>query len=334
MVVSSCGADDETSSATSVAFAVRPFEEVQASDFVFEADPTDPGRGLFRVTTSEPMICAIVWGEDDSFGRFNNSLSMNGTGIEQHDVVLPNIEAGVEYRYVVQGTTADGTLYRSDVGSFRIEPTAAAGTIVDRGANLALEATVVDVSSEFSVDFAASFAIDGDTSTEWSTRGDGDNAFITIDLGADRDLGGVEFVTRSMADGTARTDTYTVTVDDGDLLGPFPAGTVAQPSPADIGVTGRRIRFDVDASTGGNVGAVEIRLFGPTPRHTLQQPTGVTVSRRRHRGSRPAGVDGAGLAAPWNLLTAALTMAIVPVVLVYIRMQKQFAAGLTLGAVK
>ena len=37
---------------------------------------------------------------------------------------------------------------------------------------------------------------------------------------------------------------------------------------------------------------------------------------------------------PWNLLTAALTMAIVPVVVVYVRMQKQFVAGLTLGAVK
>jgi ABC-type glycerol-3-phosphate transport system permease component len=37
---------------------------------------------------------------------------------------------------------------------------------------------------------------------------------------------------------------------------------------------------------------------------------------------------------PWNLLTAALTMAIVPVIVVYVRMQKQFAAGLTLGAVK
>jgi len=112
---------------------------------VFEGDPTDPRRGILRVTTTEPMICAIVWGEDDSFGRFNNSLSMNGTGIEQHDVVLPDVEAGVEYRYVVQGTTADGTLYRSDVGSFRIDAAAPAATVVDRGENLALDASVVEV---------------------------------------------------------------------------------------------------------------------------------------------------------------------------------------------
>ncbi|MBK8021555.1 MAG: carbohydrate ABC transporter permease [Chloroflexi bacterium] len=36
----------------------------------------------------------------------------------------------------------------------------------------------------------------------------------------------------------------------------------------------------------------------------------------------------------WTSLTAALTMAIIPVVLVYINMQKQFVAGLTQGALK
>jgi len=36
----------------------------------------------------------------------------------------------------------------------------------------------------------------------------------------------------------------------------------------------------------------------------------------------------------WPLLTAGLTMAIVPVILVYVWMQRQFVAGLTLGAVK
>jgi ABC-type glycerol-3-phosphate transport system permease component len=36
----------------------------------------------------------------------------------------------------------------------------------------------------------------------------------------------------------------------------------------------------------------------------------------------------------WTLLTAALTMAIIPVVLVYINMQKQFVAGMTQGAIK
>ena len=36
----------------------------------------------------------------------------------------------------------------------------------------------------------------------------------------------------------------------------------------------------------------------------------------------------------WPVLTAGLTLSIIPVVLVYVRMQKRFVAGMTLGAVK
>jgi ABC-type glycerol-3-phosphate transport system permease component len=36
----------------------------------------------------------------------------------------------------------------------------------------------------------------------------------------------------------------------------------------------------------------------------------------------------------WPVLTAALTMSIIPIIVVYVRMQRQFVAGLTLGAVK
>lgn len=271
-VASACGDDgsDDTpgaaSASESAAVDVRPFEEVQEGEMTFEADPSDPTRGIFRVTTTEPMICAIVWGPDDDFGRFNNTLDMNGTGTLQHDVFLPGIEPGTEYRYVVQGTTADGTLYRSEPSSFVIEATESEpdDATAARGENVALDADVVEVSSEFSDAFAAANVVDGDTSTEWATSGDGDQAFITLDLGSDHQLTGVEFVTRSMADGSSITDSYTVTVDDGDTLGPFPAGTVADPQFAEIDASGQVLRFAVASSTGGNVGAVEIRAFGPT----------------------------------------------------------------------
>lgn len=73
-----------------------------------------------------------------------------------------------------------------------------------------------------------------------------------------------------MVDGTARTESFTVTVNDGDALGPFPAGTLAQPRYAELdgdgaGVAGRLVRIDIDNSTGGNVGAVEVRIFPVTP---------------------------------------------------------------------
>lgn len=254
LVATACASDP------SAEVEVRPFSEVQASEFSFEADPTNPARGMFHVTTTEPMICAIVWGEDDDFGNFNNSLNMAGTGIVEHDVFLPGAEPGVEYSFVVQGTTADGTLYRSDVSTFTIPQ--GESTAPSTEPNLAEGAEVVEVSSEFNDAFAAANAVDGDLTTEWSTAGDGDDASITIDVGDVVDVDGVAFLTRSMTDGSATTESYSVTVDDGETLGPFPAGNPAEPQTTEISVSGQVFRFEVTGSTGGNTGAVEIRLLG------------------------------------------------------------------------
>lgn len=257
----------DASAATGPKVTVRPFEEVQANEMKFERDPADPSRGIFRVRTTEPMICAIVWGPDESFGRFNNSLAMNGTGLVDHNVLLPDVAPGVTYSYVVQGTTADGTLYRSKVGTFRLR----AGTPIEtpetvKGLpNAALGATVVDASSEFSTVFAAANAIDGDPRTEWATKGDGDRGSITLDLGQPTRIEAIEFVTRSMGDGSATTSRYTVSVDGGAPMGPYRAGTLARTRPTTVTATGQLVRFDVARSTGGNVGAVEIRVYAAAP---------------------------------------------------------------------
>jgi hypothetical protein len=257
-VLASCGGESQDEG------SVRAFTDVQVGEFAFDADPTDPDRGIFRVTTAVPMICAIVWGDTEEFGNFNNSLAMNGTGITQHDVHLPGTVPGRTYYFQVQGSTADGTLYRSETGTFTIEaiPPSDDAAAADSGLNLAPGGTVLDVSSEFNGNFAAVNAIDDAGTTEWSSNGDGDNAFITIDLGASHPITGVEFITRSMLDGSAITETFMVTVDDGERFGPFPAGTAIDPNRADLQTTGRVLRIDVDTSSGGNVGAVEIRILG------------------------------------------------------------------------
>ncbi len=264
LVVSACAGGNDASSTSDT--QVRPFSEVQADEFVFEADPTNSERGIFRVETTEPMICAIVWGETEALGNLNNSLAMNGTGIVDHDVYLPGALAGRTYYFQVQGSTADGTIYRSETATFTIpegEMASPPTDSIDRGANLAIGATVVDVSSEFNSSFAAANAVDDSGTTEWSSAGDGDDAFITIDLGDIVEIAGVEFITRSMLDGTAITETFSVTVDDRNTYGPFSAGTAVDPNFAAIEGMGRVIRFDVDTSTGGNVGAVEVRVLGP-----------------------------------------------------------------------
>lgn len=274
LTAAACGSGDDTTSDAEAAPGtiegqLLDFALVQDNDFVFEADPTDPNRGIFRVRTTEPMICTIVWGETDEFGNFNNSLAMNGTGIIDHDVILPGARQGVEYRFRVQGSTADGEQYRSEIGTFTI-PVTDTGDAVDggeemgvHGANLALDAVVIEASSTFGPGWEPENALDDDTTTEWATSGDGDDGFLTIDLGSEQDVVGVEFWTRSMLDGTATTDVYTITVDGEETFGPFPAGNPANPDFSAVEFSGQQIRFDIESSSGGNVGAIEVRVFAP-----------------------------------------------------------------------
>ena len=262
LAVVACGGDDSTAQVD-----VRPFEDIQASEVTFENDITFPGRAIMRVTTTEPAICAIVWGETEDLGRFNNSLDMNGTGIIQHDVVLPDAAPGTTFFYRLQGSTADGTLYQSDLMTFELPDVQSAESDAvadfDRNANLALGASVTAVSSQFSDSWAGSNAVDGDLATEWATSGDGDGAFIEVDLGSPQVVTGFEFLTRSMTDGSSITTTFTVSVDGGEPLGPFEAGNPAAPVLNDAEATGQVFRFSVDGSTGGNTGAIEIGIYGP-----------------------------------------------------------------------
>lgn len=126
--------------------------------------------------------------------------------------------------------------------------------------NLALGATVVETSSDFSDNFVGANAIDGSITTEWSTRGDGDDAYIVIDLGSPQDITGIGFRTREMTDGSAITDTYTVTVDGGETLGPFDAGVGFAEST--FAASGQVVRIDMGSTTGGNTGAIEIEIYG------------------------------------------------------------------------
>jgi hypothetical protein len=64
-----------------------------------------------------------------------------------------------------------------------------------------------------------------------------------------------------MSDGSAITRTFAVVVDGRKRFGPFPAGTRADPRVAKVSFTGRRLRFEVVRSTGGNTGAAEIEVF-------------------------------------------------------------------------
>ncbi len=248
LLIAACA---DTESETEIA----PFEEIVVSGPNVDADPSGTAAVL-TVETSIDAICAVSYGEGDPVGAIATDREMDPEGHSEHRVVLSGLDPDTEYEYRLQGVGSDGRLYRSDVFTFRTPAAAESGF----GSNLALEATVAEVSSEFSDTFSAANAIDGDLGTEWSSRGDGDNAYITIDLGSETEVGAVVFRTREMSDGSAITRLFAVTVDDGETFGPFPVGI--EPIPVDF--TGTVLRFDVAESTGGNTGAVEIEVYGST----------------------------------------------------------------------
>ena len=184
---------------------VVDFTEIAASEPTFTFDPSAT-TGRLDLETTIPTVCAIAYGETETLGVLSTDQDMQGDGHTDHGPVLTGLKPETTYFYRLQGVGPDGTLYQSELLTF----TTPAAQEVDAGTNLALAATVVDVSSEFSDAFAAANAIDGNPATEWSSRGDGDDAYITVDLGAERTVTGLRFVTREMSDGSSITTTYTV----------------------------------------------------------------------------------------------------------------------------
>ncbi len=236
--------------------AVEPIAAILASDISIEVDPSGTAA-TFTVDTTIPVACSVVYGTDGSFGSLAVDNDMQGGAHQDHGPLLSGLTPDTEYQYRLQGSDEAGTLYRSGVMTFRT-PVAVESAL---GSNIATAATVTAASSSFSDQFTPERAIDGDLATEWSTAGDGDDAWIEIDLGEPREITGVAFRTRQMSDGTAVTDTFTITVDDDTSFGPYPAGTDA--TAFDEAVTTRTVRIDAEQTTGGNTGASEIEIYSP-----------------------------------------------------------------------
>jgi hypothetical protein len=235
--------------------AVRPIDEILATDIEVTLDPSGTAATL-SVETTVPVACAVVYGPDEDFGAVAVDQDMSAGAHREHGPLLTGLEPDTEYSYVLQGSDTAGRLYRSQVMTFRT-PVAQAALA---GTNVAPDSTILGVSSEFSDGFAAELAIDGDLGTAWASAGDGDDAWIEIDLGAPTEIVAVRLRSRSMTDGTSIIEQYTLSVDGADPLGPFDAGADLAP-PAEVAATGQRLRFDAATTTGGNTGAVELEVY-------------------------------------------------------------------------
>ena len=130
-------------------------------------------------------------------------------------------------------------------------------------ASAAAGARVVEVSSSFGNgdNWSGERAIDGDETTAWSSQGDGDGAFLTIELAAETELEAVGFWTRTMVT-SAQASAFQVVTDDGTVLGPFTIPAADQLYVFAVSARTQRLRFEVTTSSGGNTGAVEVAAYG------------------------------------------------------------------------
>lgn len=212
------------------------------------------------VVTSIDLACVVVFGRDASFGGLALDQDMGGGAHRDHRVVMRGLEPDTEYLYRLQGSDAQGNFYASEVRRFRTPPAARGAALGVDVATVAAGAVVIATSSDFGSGFAGERAIDGDARSEWSSRGDGDGAFITVRLSEAVDVTGFGLWTRTMGS-SAQIERFEVVNEHGDVFGPFEVPDAAALHAFAASGRGQEFTFRVVASSGGNTGAVEVAVY-------------------------------------------------------------------------
>ena len=214
-------------------------------------------------TSSIPLACSVIYGETSKFGSVAVDPNMNGGAIIDHNPILSNLEADTLYFYRVQGADAQGNLYWAPISSFT---TADESLSDDNLLSLSNGATITAVSSNFGQAdndqiWGANSAIDGSVNSAWSSAGDGDNAFIEVLMAQTEQIANIEVWSRAMSDGSAKIQSFTITIDSGEVLGPFELKDTLKAYQFSLDRRGSSIRLDVVSSSGGNTGLVEISAY-------------------------------------------------------------------------
>ncbi|WP_144340819.1 discoidin domain-containing protein [Paenibacillus darwinianus] len=238
------------------------------------------GNTIVSFTTEQPGFCQVLLGTKSGAYDFVAVESMPEGPHTEHYNVIENLKPDTNYFYRIMLGTTGGNVLQSKEGSFTTSPNAAADTGDKQaaqkptGTNIALLSNggrILGVSSNYGGaandrNWGAQMAIDGDPSTEWSSDGDGNNAWIEIGFDKAYQVNAIGFWTRTMGT-SAEIKKLRVLSADGTELGSFDLQgpdemqyfTLKEPVSTDS------LRFEAADSSGGNTGAVEIEVFGSLP---------------------------------------------------------------------
>jgi hypothetical protein len=229
--------------------------------------PSEVGAtsAVVRVATAIDVACVVVYGRTDAFGQMALDQDMGGSAHSDHFVVMRNLEPDTDYVFRIQGSDLAGNFYASRTVRFRTLPAAEGADLGENLARNTLGARVVGVSSNFgggdnASRWGADSALDADGSTEWSSDGDGDDAFLSVELPQTARISGFGLWTRTMGS-SAQIESFTVENELGELFGPFELPDASGMHSFPVDASGRTFTFRVTASSGGNTGAVEVGIF-------------------------------------------------------------------------
>jgi hypothetical protein len=213
-----------------------------------------PVVSAFAFSTSESALRATT----DASG--SHGLARTEGAASQPTASLDGLSADTEYAVGAALLATDLTVTFTPLAVFSTPPSAPAVSC-----NVALTsegASIASVSSSFGGAYSADKAIDGSDTTEWSSAGDGDSAWIEVSLAAPTSVSSVGFHSRSMTDGTSRATAYEVSVD-GVVIQScnVPDANALYTCDLSAPATGSTWRFDVTASTGGNTGAHTVAVY-------------------------------------------------------------------------
>jgi hypothetical protein len=246
------------------AIALHPISEIIDGDLTI-TDFANDGTARLPLTTRVPVACTLVYGTTPAFGSLTLDQDMAGGSHGEHNPLLSGLEPETTYYFRVQGVDNAGTIYVSDVMTFTTPPQD--DTPVTNLASPELGAQITGYSSAYGdaapdETWGAASAFDGSPNTAWSSDGDGNEAWIEIELAQRSHITGLEFWSRLMNDGTSQVFEFTVTADGGETYGPYTLPDAEAGHAFDVDFDATTLRFDLIDTSGGNTGAVEIGVYG------------------------------------------------------------------------